>query len=104
MTMIKKIEELNCLDRLDYSESESKAFYNAKHKVLEILRAETVIKAKGVRKRGTDRFCRFYDNLDQWIADDFVFMFYDKNIVKEHFGIVLPPDAELVDIEIHIPE
>lgn len=72
--------------------------------VLDVLRAETVIKAKGVRKRGTDRFCRFYDNLDQWIADDFVFTFYDTNIVQEHFGVVLPPDAELIDIEIHIPE
>lgn len=46
MTTIEKIEELNCLDRLDYSESESKAFYNAKHKAIEILRAETVIKCE----------------------------------------------------------
>lgn len=71
---------------------------------IKILQTQKVIKAKAVKKQGTNRFYRFYDNLDEWIADDFVFMFYDENCKEDYFAILPPLDSKLIDITIIIPE
>jgi hypothetical protein len=61
---------------------------------------DTSIRAKALRKKGTDKFYGFHAGEEKWMIMKW-FPVYLGRTLKMHFTR-LEPDAELVDIEIRI--
>jgi len=96
MTTIEQIELQKCTE---VKTTIGQAFNNGINIALEILQAETVIRCKALRKNGTDLWY-FYDG-DEWCEGELPIPF--EGNYNEQVELDLSSDAELIDIEIHIP-
>ena len=91
MTAIEKIEALKVTDPIKGRELANFKLDQA----IDILRAETVIKAKALHQIGTNNY---------YYPDDAEGGWFVSGIPRPYFDKEIPDGCELVDIQIHVPE
>ena len=97
-TLIKRVEQLKITDAGNDIKSINGATIDA---VLEILRSVSVIKAKALRKKGTDMWYEFGMVNYREVQTP---QLWPHHLTIGFFSVSnLPADAELVDIEILLP-
>ena len=101
-SLIERVVELKAQNVSDYPNKYWVDAQNATIKeVVNILRTTPCIKAKALRKKGTDRFyC--WDSKDSWYESMYPFWFI--NPIDDTYYAYEPDDSKYVDIEILINE
>jgi hypothetical protein len=90
--LIKDLEALNGYDFVNENAKFDEIWCAAIDAAIEILRNQPVIKAKALRKRGTDKW--YYGSETLVMEVDDLLPYYNE------IPTILPEDAELIDIEI----